>query len=78
MLTPQDREWVGAIVKVAASETLTASRDLLYTALEAHQKSCIWVIRGKAWVVGVAVGGLLAGAGLGAALSKLGSIWSGG
>lgn len=74
MLTPQDREWVGAIVEVAAAKTLTASRDLLYDALEVHQKSCIWVVRGKAWIAGVAVGCLLVGAGLGATLSKLGSV----
>lgn len=55
-LSPADREWVGAIVKQAASDTLNASRDFTRQMVEAHPKSCPNVARLKWMLMGLGIG----------------------
>lgn len=55
-LNSEDREWVGAIIKLAASETLNAGRDFSRTMTEGHAKDCPNFKKWKWVFIGVGIG----------------------
>lgn len=55
-LTEQDREWVAAIIKEAASDVLNASRDFTRLMVDGHAKACPNLRRLKWLCLGIGLG----------------------
>lgn len=61
VLSEQDREWVRAMIKEAASESLNEARDFARARDDAHVQSCPRFNRLKMVLVGIGIGAGVAG-----------------
>ncbi len=71
MLNQQDREWVKAMVKEAATKVLGEAKSYAHHVTDEHAEKCPNVTRIKSMLIGVGIGAGLAGIGIGFGWSKV-------